>query len=86
MFKILRCKLGARKGARFLQGASNSVRLDIFGWKTKNLTHFTFRTNCETFYNMIVFGKAESTQTKGTAKSIKSNVHIYFVNLSFQII
>ena len=44
--------------------------------KLNKFTHFTFRTNCETFCNMIVFGKAESTQTKGTAKSIKSNVHI----------
>jgi GTPase SAR1 family protein len=32
---------------------------------------YDYRTNCETFCNMIVFGKAESTQAKGTAKSIK---------------
>ena len=57
-----------------------------FGWKIKNLTHFTFRTNCETFCNMIVFGKAESTQTKGTAEFVKGNVDIYSFNLSFQII
>ena len=47
------------------------------GWKTKNLTNlFTFRTNCETFCNMIVFGEAESTQTIGTPKLIKSNAQI----------
>ena len=31
----------------------------------------SFRTNCETFANMIVFGKQESTQAEGTAKAVK---------------
>jgi len=35
------------------------------------LFDYDHRSNCETFCNMIVFGKAESTQTKGTEKSIK---------------
>ena len=34
---------------------------------------------------MIVFGKAESTQTKGTAKSIKSNVNIISLTSAFKL-
>ena len=62
MFKILRCKLGARKGARFLQGASNSVRLDIFGWKTKN-RHFvlTMNPHCRLSYYKAVWANNLST-------------------------